>query len=270
MLCAFGPAEQFYPEVDHGRSFAYAVEVGAHHLVANRILDPAGEDAPWIIDQMEDDAFFHEGWSDYGKPYSEEENREDWFSLGGFAKCQPYYCRIAEIYAMRDDVKPFLRAYLNALASLLSTENLSLWEHFANTGGWNKTHETGWFLAQSRLMLVMERGEELWLAPFVSNHWMHDGMRVVVRQSPTRFGSVGFTLVSHVEEGAIEAVIDPPTRSLPHKIVLRVRHPDGKPIQSVTVNGKPHKDFDTAREVVNLSPTDKQLTVRVRYHPRRQ
>ena len=267
MLCAFGPAEQFYPEVDHGRSFAYAVEVGAHHLVANRILDPAGEDAPWIIDQMEDDAFFHEGWSDYGKPYPEEENREDWFSLGGFAKCQPYYCRIAEIYAMRDDVKPFLRAYLNALASLLSTENLSLWEHFANTGGWNKTHETGWFLAQSRLMLVMERGEELWLAPFVSNHWMHDGMRVDVRQSPTRFGAVGFTLVSHVKEGAIEAVIDPPTRNTPDKIVLRVRHPDGKPIQSVTVNGNPHKDFDSAREVVNLAPTDKQLTVRIRYHP---
>ena len=267
MLCAFGPAEQFYPEVDHGRSFAYAVEVGAHHLVATRILDPDGEDAPWIMDHMEDVAFLHDGWSDYGKPYPEEKNRENWFSLGGFAKCQPYYCRIAEIYAMRDDVKPFLRAYFNALASLLSTENLSLWEHFINTGGWNKTHETGWFLAQSRLMLVMERGEQLWLAPFVPHHWMHDGMRVVVRQAPTRFGCVGFTLVSHVGEDAIEGVIDPPTRSTPHKIVLRVRHPDGKPIRSVTVNGKPHKDFDTAREIVNLSPTDKQFTVSVRYHP---
>ena len=51
-----------------------------------------------------------------------------------------------EIDALRDDVKPFLRSYFNALAAMLSGENLSLWEHFHDSGAWNKTHETGWFL----------------------------------------------------------------------------------------------------------------------------
>ena len=68
-------------------------------------------------------------------------------------------------------------------------------------GGWNKTHETGWFLCQTRTMFVSERGDELWLAPFVTNHWLKDGMKVAVRNAPTRFGKVGYTITSNVGQG---------------------------------------------------------------------
>jgi hypothetical protein len=44
-----------------------------------------------------------------------------------------------------------------------------------------------------------------------------------------------------------------------------VRHPDGKPIRSVTVNGKPHQDFDPQRESITLAPSREQITVRVDY-----
>ena len=43
------------------------------------------------------------------------------------------------------------------------------------TAGWNKTHETGWFLRQSRVMLVMDRGDELWLVPSATSAWLKDG-----------------------------------------------------------------------------------------------
>jgi hypothetical protein len=210
---------------------------------------------------MEDVQFLRSGMGDY----PEEENRKNVFDLGGFSKVQPYYTRIAEIYAQRDDVKPFIRTYFNSLASLLNTENLSLWEHFANIAAWNKTHETGWFLSQTRYMLVMERGEELWLAPFVTDRWMKDGLSVSVQNAPTRFGPVSYTITSVVNNGIIEAVIDPPTRSTPSRIVLRLRHPEAKPIQSVIVNGKPNDNFNTTREIVNLQPTGEPLTVRVQY-----
>ena len=130
-----------------------------------------------MVDYLEDVQFLRTGMGGY----AEENNRKDFFCFGGFAKLQPYYCRIAEIYAMRDDVKPFIRSYFNCIPTLVSKENLSFWEHFHNQCGWNKTHETGWFLCQTRVMFIGERDDELWLAPFVTNHWMKDGMKVSVQ-----------------------------------------------------------------------------------------
>jgi len=211
---------------------------------------------------MEDSWFFYDGWYDYHS----KETTKDWFNLGGFSKVQPYYTRIQEVYALVDDVKPFIRSYFNAVPTLLNTENLSFWEHFNGRGGWNKTHETGWFLVQTRTMLVMERGDdELWLAPFVTNHWMEDGMVVGVRNAPTKFGTVSYRISSAVDKGYIEAQIEPPKRSVPETLVLRLRHPEEKLMSSVKLNGKPHKDFDAKKEYIRIKPCNDKITVRAEY-----
>lgn len=197
--------------------------------------------------------------------YPEVKNRQDVYNLGGFAKVQPYYGRFAEVYAGRDDVRPFIRAYFNAIPSLLSLENLSFWEHFHNIAGWNKTHETGWFLCQSRIMLVMERGEDLWLAPFATSAWLNDGQRIAVRAAPTRFGRVSYSVRSAVLQDRIDATVEPPSRRSPARMVLRVRHPQGKRIQSVTVDDQPHEAFDPAAETVTLTPSRTAQRVRVSY-----
>jgi hypothetical protein len=162
-------------------------------------------------------------------------------------------------------VKPFIRSYFNALSSLLSEENLSLWEHFHNIGGWNKTHETGWFLCQTATMLVMERGDELWLAPMVTDRWMDDGKKIEVCNVPTRFGNVNYSIISSAASGHIDAAIDPPARGTPARLVLRIRHPEDKPMRAVAVNGQPHKAFDPSKACVSLSPGKERLTVRVEY-----
>jgi hypothetical protein len=258
----YGFCEDTYPGEDGGRSWCYDVEIGSHHLAVLGVLDETDPNIDWMADRMEDVWFFHDGLYDYPA----EETKKDWFNLGGFSKVQPYYTRIQELYALIDDVKPFIRSYFNAIPSLLNTENLSFWEHFHNNGAWNKTHETGWFLAQTRLMLVMERGDdELWLAPFVTNHWMNDGMVVGVRNAPTKFGKVSYKITSAVSKGYIEAVIEPPARSAPRTLMLRLRHPDEKPIKSVTVNGKPHKDFDPQREYIRLKPDTGKIIVQAQY-----
>ena len=261
MVYCLGKCEEIFAGEDWGRSWAGDAETGPHHLAALGILDPAGEDAQWMAQILEDYWFLRTGRG----AYPGDESRKEPFDLGGFAKIQPYYGRLTTIYAQRDEVAPFIRAYFNAIPSLLNTENLSLWEHFHNGGGWNKTHETGWLLEQTRTMLVTRRGEELWLAPFVTGNWLRDGMRVSVKSAPTYFGPVGYEIRSRADSGVIEATVRGPVRSAPRELVLRLRHPEGKRIRSVTVNGRAHDRFDADRNCVLLPTGQDRLEVRANY-----
>jgi len=263
ILFCFGPIEGFLPGEDGNRSWCYNIELGAHHLAATAILDPRSEEVGWICDHMEDVQFLRTGMGDY----PEASNRADPFGRGGFSKVQPYYSRHAEVLALRDDVKPFIRAYFNAIPSLLNTENLSFWEHFHNLGGWNKTHETGWFLCQTRTMLLQERGEQLWLAPFVTTNWLEQGMAVTVREAPTRFGKVSYGITSAADDGQLAAWIDPPAEAPPGGVVVRLRHPSGQRLQSVEINGQPHREFDPEQSTVTVRPANGRVEIRAKYAP---
>jgi len=261
MLESPGKVEQYYPGADGARSWASDVEIGPHHLAWAGVVDPNSAETTRMLDNLEDYWYLRTGMGDY----PEERNHADWFSLGGFAKVQPYYGRSAELYAMRDEVKPFIRAYFNAIPSLLNPENMTFWEHFHNGGAWNKTHETGSFLSQTRLMFVVERGEELWLAPCITSNWLQDGQTVSVRNAPTRFGPVSYNITSHVKEGFIEATVQMPVRNAPRAVVVRVRHPEGKAMKSVTVNGEAYGGFDALKEVVRLRGTVGETRVRAEF-----
>lgn len=261
MLDIFGNVEEMVSAEDANRSWCYSVELGSHHLAANRLLDPLSAEVTRMMDYLEDHQFLRSGWFDY----SDEQNHKDVLNLGGFSKVQPYYARNAEVYALRDDVKPFIRSYFNALSSLLSEETLSLWEHFNNHGVWNKTHETGWFLCQTSTMFAMDRGDELWLAPLVTSRWLEDGKKIEVRNAPTEFGDVSYSISSSSAIGHIDAEIQPPTRNPPKQIVIRIRHPKGKPMKSVTIAGKAHFDFDATAETIRLTPSSSTLRLRVTY-----
>jgi hypothetical protein len=252
-----------FPGEDWNRSWCYDIELGAHQLVAAGVLDPTAREVADMLNHMEDVQFFCEGQSE--SEYSPAKLKADWFNLGGFAKVQPYYCRNPEIYAMRDDVKPFIRSYFNMLISLLNTQNLSLWEHFHNGGAWNKTHETGYFLYQTRTMLLTERGDQLWIAPFVSNQWFEDGRSVCVKNAPTRFGRVTYQINSNVTKGYIEAVIELQARKAPAELVLRLRHPQGKGIKRVFVNESHHSKFDSAGGCIFLTPGSDKIIVRAEF-----
>jgi len=256
-----GPSGMFFPGEDGNRSWCYDVEIGSHHLVPFGILPPDAPDVEAMMNHMEDVQFLTEGWFDYPAV----ENEKDPFNFGGFAKVQPYYARNAEVCAMRDDVKPFVRSYFNAIPSLLGMETLSFQEHFHGVGAWNKTHETGYFLHQTRIMMVLERGDDLWLAPLVTSNWLKDGLATGVKNAPTFFGPVSFRIESHAATGTIEAAIEPPTRSIPKRIVLRLRHPEGKAIRKVTVNGRDHAGFDTNREIIQIEPTRETIRVKAEF-----
>lgn len=225
------------------------VELGAQTLAPQGVFTPESREMRWIMNYLEDKRFIAD---DFGEG---RYDLKDWFGVGGFSKAQPYYTRTGEIYAMQDAVKPFIRSYFNTIASCLNTEALYTWEcPSLRNGQWAKTHEIGYFLFQTRLMLLMERGNELWLAPFLTNQWMKEGMTVAVKNAPTFFGPAGYRITSHVKQGFIEAEIEPPTRQVPGELVLRLRHPEGKPMRRVTVNGADHPAFDAKKEIIRIKP----------------
>ena len=117
-----GKLADFFPGQDAGRSWCYDVEIGAHQLVPTGVLDPRDREVERIMDHMEDVQFLSDGWFDYPATM----NEKDWFDLGGFSKVQPYYTRNCEVYALRDEVKPFVRSYFNTLAAMLNPEVLTL------------------------------------------------------------------------------------------------------------------------------------------------
>jgi hypothetical protein len=257
-LYCFGLTSDFY-----GSSIfppAHDVEYGGGHLLNLGLLDPKSPEAGWINDFLEDHWFFQPLASNYNSAVI----NGDWYTHGGFSKIHPGVTRNVEISAVRDDVKPFIRSYFNTMFPILSSETLAFWEHIG-FGDWNGAYEAGNFLRRTRMMFVMERGNELWLAPFVTNQWTRDGMRVTVRSAPTNFGPVSYQIDSRVKEGLIQAVIDPPARHPMKALVIRLRHPDEKPIRRVTVNGRQTPDFDPQREIIRLNPVSDRIMIRAFY-----
>jgi hypothetical protein len=259
-----GTVAQFFPDEDSNRPElgCYDVELGAHNMIPLNVLEADSPDVDAMLNHTEDHWFLEEGWKDYPAAASEK----DWFNLGGFSKVQPNLCRVAEIYAMRDDIKPFLRSYFNFIGPQINSQNLTFWEDFTpDSGAWGSTEGAGYFLLLTRMMLVMERGEELWVTPLVPNDWLQDGMSIRVQGAATQFGPVSYWIRSSVRSGYIEVEIDPPMRPQPKEIVIRLRHPEGKRIRNVSVNRKSHERFDGSIDIVRLTQVGSKTTVKVDY-----
>jgi len=246
-LYTFGLTSDFFMGTS---SIGHDVEVGANHLMHQGVLDPNSLEGEWIMDYMEDRWFYR---PHQVIDYSPEQLEEDWFTRGGFSKLQQYYTRNADVYALQDEPKLFIRTYFNSIFPTLSGETKAFWEHYNNRGGWNKTAETGWFLVQSALMMSMRKGDDLWLAHLLPMQWLRDGETVSVRNAPTDFGRVSFSIDSQVDDGYIDMEIAPPLRQAPGAIVLRPRHPNNAEIKSVKVDGRLQAVLDPSASTVRLS-----------------
>ena len=60
-------------------------------------------------------------------------------------------------------------------------------------------------------------------------------------------------MASKLDQGVLEAKVVSPKRNPPEAIVIRLRHPDGKKMKSVSVNGSRHSGFDARTETVTIS-----------------
>ena len=67
------------------------------------------------------------------------------------------------------------------------------------------------------------------------------------------------------DRGYIDAEIAQPGRNPPEALVLRVRHPEGKPWRTVEVTGGECAGSDVARHTITLRASGGAIHVRVRY-----
>jgi hypothetical protein len=187
----------------------------------------------------------------------------DWFSAGW--QYQGGLERTANMHLVADDVPAFLRTFLNGYAVDVIPESGYIFNEHAVHGPPDKIFEEAAFLERFRDLLVMEDGENLWLARATPRAWLQQGKQITVKNAPTHFGNLDYEIVSDVDHGEISAVIRLPTRRPIHEVWLRLRHPTSAPMKSVTVNGKMWQDFDPSKEIVKLHGLTERLDVDVRY-----
>lgn len=187
----------------------------------------------------------------------------DWFLAGW--QYQGGLERTANMHLAADDIPVFLRSFLNCYAvDILPNDGYVFNEHAVH-GPPDKIFEEAAFLERFRNLLVMESGPNLWLARGTPRAWLEQGKRISVKHAPTQFGTIDYQIASDVANGKIRAEVTLPTRNPPREVWLRLRNPNSSRIKSVTVDGKPWRDFDPTKEVVKLRGLKGTVTLEVRY-----
>ena len=249
-----------------GRSFGWITETleGSIHMLRCGVIAPDEPAALWIMRDYEDNRYTSDQFG-YQIPFFDR----DWFNLGGFSQ-QPSLLCSPTPYLLLDEPKQYLRAYFNAFAAGYFPERAMLTEHplpaLGNYAGDHfKSSDEAMNTSWIRWMFVWDEGEDLYLGKVMPRYWLEDGKQVKIERAQTHFGQMSMSMKSYAKSGRIEMTIEPPTRNAPRAIYARFRHPDGKNMNRVTVNGKPWSKFDPVKEWVVLPPF-KEKTVVVAYY----
>jgi len=249
-----------------GRDFGWLREVleGPCHLIyCGQVAfdEPA---ASWIIKDYEDNLFLSE---QYG--YQAEDFERQWFDLGGFSM-QSNLLLFPPIYLDRDEPRHYLRGYFNGFVSAYFPDTATMCEHaLPDLAHWRGDHfkssdeanSNGWL----RSMFLAEHGPDLYVGQALPRAWFRHGQQMRIEGAATYFGEASVAFTSEAAAGLITVRLTPPTRNLPDRIYVRVRHPEATPIASVWIDGRPHPDFDPDRELISLEPPTAPVEIRVYY-----
>jgi hypothetical protein len=253
---------QFPAEVHRrGRAFGWITVTleGPIYFVRTGLLPPDDPRAPGILMDYEENLYLSER---YG--YSWEKHKDHWFSRGGISM-QPNLLCSPHGYLLLGETKHFLRAYFNAFAACFYPDTCLMAEHpLPDLGDWRGDHfktsdeanSTLWL----RLMFVDDRPGQLRLGSALPRAWLAPGLNPAIERAPTRFGPLSLRYESQAAAGRIDAVLDPPTRHAPAEVEIHFRHPEGKPVRRVEVNGQPSDRTVLGADSVRL-PTPRERAV---------
>jgi hypothetical protein len=236
-----------------GRALGWIRETleGSVGMLAMGLVAPNSPEAAWILKDHEDNLYISDIYG-YSIPVFEQ----NWFSRGGFSM-QANLLDGPTCYLARDEVPHFLRAFFNGFSSAFFPEVRMLNEHSNPELGYPagchfKTPDEAQVCGWLRMMFVREQGKDLMLGQALPRYWLADGNHVAIRRAATYFGPMSLEIESRAGRGEIVARFSPPERNAPETIYLRLRHPDGKRIQSVTLNGQKYDRFAADKEWVVL------------------
>lgn len=181
---------------------------------------------------------------------------------------EPVYVQQATAYLLRDQPKAVIRAFYSLMACGFSHEQFTPLEHRWAWGQYYGPPSTdgAWFEIY-RKMLINEWGNDtLLIGQAIPRDWLQNGKKIEVKNAPTYFGNISFTINGENAGNEINAEIDMPDRNPPKQLLVRFRHPEGKAIKSVVVNGKRWKNFDVKKEYIRIpAPQAKKYLISAKY-----
>ena len=92
-----------------------------------------------------------------------------------------------------------------------------------------------------RWMLALEDSDEdrLYLGKGLPRDWVASGKLIRIKQAPTRWGRVNFSLQAQPEKKVVVSQVELARAGAPHEVLVKFRLPVNQPLKSATVNGKP-------------------------------
>ncbi|TLV03925.1 hypothetical protein [Dyadobacter luticola] len=222
------------------------VDCGPLHLARLNAIDPRG----WLTTAMLHD---HE---------------DNLFLKNQGAANEPIYVQQATAYLLRDEPKAAIRAFYSLMASGFSHNQLSPLEHRWAWGQYYGPPSTdgAWFELYRNMLIHETDSTTLMLGQAVPRKWLENGQEIKVKNAPTNFGNVSYSIKSQANAGTITAEIALSNRNPPENLVIRFRHPKKKLIKSVLVNGQVWKDFDVKKEWVKMiKPTAGSYRIVAKY-----
>jgi hypothetical protein len=115
-------------------------------------------------------------------------------------------------------------------------------------------------------MLINEFGSDtLMIGQAIPRDWLQAGKQIEVKNAPTFFGPVSLTIEGE-NANEIKATVEISGRNLPKQLLVRLRHPQEKPIRSIVVNGQAWKNFDVKKESIHIpNPSGRKYVISARY-----
>ncbi|MGB9605656.1 MAG: hypothetical protein ACPL88_07240, partial [Bryobacteraceae bacterium] len=212
---------------------------GALTLVDGEVFAPDEPLVTWVLKDHEDNLFM--------APWSFSVPESDWFSRGGIT-LQPNLVNTPLIYLSRDQIAHALRPFYNTFAASHYPDVNAFTEwlpSFGTSGGpFYKTSDEACFLTWLRLFLLREDGDTLRLASGAPRKWFETGRTIRLDNAATLFGKCSYEIRSRAAEGWIEARIELPDRIQARRVLLRLRHPLGKKMTRVELDGAAWSEFD--------------------------
>ena len=225
-----------------------------------RASEPA---ANWILNDWEDNQTLSEPWGINVHGWASD---KDWFSRGGMA-FQANLINPVLVYLRRNEIPAAIRNLYNDFVACYYpganafTEEYHEWVHAS--GPFYKIPDEAQFVHRLRNLLVLERGDTLWLLEGIPRRWLTPGNQIELDQAPTYFGPVSYRIRSG--ESSVTGQIELPSRNPCHAAWLVVRYPENKPIRAVEIDGKPWRDFDATAERIRLPLKTGTMRIAVRF-----
>lgn len=219
--------------------------------------------ANWILDVWEDDQTLSESWGINVHGWASDKY---WFSQGGMV-FQANLINPILVYLRRNEIPAAIRNLYNDFVAChypeanVFTEEYHQWVHAS--GPFYKVSDEAQFVRRIRNLLVLEKGDTLWLLEGIPRRWLAPGKQVELNDAPTYFGPVSYRIRSGVSNVTGEVTL--PSRNTCRAAFIVLRFPGDKPIRSVEIDGKAWHDFDATAQRIHLPLKTGGMRIRVSF-----